>query len=162
MILLCACKTVNAPRGTLPMRKEIAMDAYGGWIELALTSDPKPVQGELIVVSTDSVYVMETNYVNGYAKGDISSARVIFFNTAVKDYTTWAVLWPFVTISNGGFLFITLPLTLIAGINTSHAEATRVNYIDYPENGFEEFKKYARFPQGKIEAINLEALEPRD
>ncbi len=161
IVIYNCCSTIKAPLGSVPNRKAITTDAYGGWLELRLNSSDDPVAGEFIAANEDSIYIMQSGEVQIYAISDISFARVIIFNTNRGAYVVWTVAGSLFTLSNGTLLIFTLPPVLVSGILTSVAEAKRINYLDYPSNSFKELSKYARFPQGMPEGIKTSDLNPR-
>jgi hypothetical protein len=161
IVLLSNCSTVQAPRRSVPKLKGIETDAFGGWITLSLKGSQSSIAGELIAVDTDSIFVMRSDKIHLYSKTDISTARIILYNTGSNNFLAWTILGSLATISNGGFLIITLPITLIMGITTTVAEAKRINFYDYPNISWGELNKYARFPQGITSKININDIKPR-
>lgn len=160
-IVLCGCSTVKAPQGSVPRRKAIVTDAFGGWINVSLKTTQSSIQGEFIAVSSDSLFIMSDYKVQILPKADIDNARVVFFNTESGIYGAWTFLNSLATISNGYFLVFTLPINLITGISTTSGEAKRINYYDYPTLSWDELNKYARFPQGIPEQVDTKEIKPR-
>ncbi|MBN1387216.1 MAG: hypothetical protein JW965_02145 [Bacteroidales bacterium] len=161
IVMLNCCSTIKAPIGSVPNRKALTTDAYGGWLEMTINSSNDSITGEFIAANEDSIYIMQNGEIQIYAISNISFARVIIFNNARGAYLIWTVAGSLLTISNGGFFIFTLPTVLVSGILTTVAESKRVNYLDYPSNGFKELSKYARFPQGMPEGIKASDLNPR-
>jgi len=161
IIVVCGCSSVKAPKESVPRRKAIATDAFGGWVTISLKTNQNSIQGEFIAVASDSVYIMIDNEVQLVSRADINNARVIFFNTESGSYGVWTFLNSLATISNGYFLIFTLPLNLITGISTTTGESKRINYYDYPALTWEELNKYARFPQGIPEQLDIKEIKPR-
>lgn len=159
--VLCGCSTVKAPHGSVPKRKAIVTDAFGGWISASLKTTRNSIQGEFIAISSDSVFIMSDNKVQPLPKADIASARIILFNNVSDNYSGWTFLNSLATISNGYFLIFTLPINLITGISTANAEAKRINYYDYPALTWDELSKFARFPQGIPEQVDTKEIKPR-
>lgn len=161
VIVLCGCSTVKAPQGSVPRRKAIVTDAFGGWISVSSKTIQSTIQGELIAISSDSVLIMSESKVQVLSKVDIDNARIIFFNNESGAYSGWTFLNSLATISNGYFLVFTLPINLITGISTASGEAKRINYYDYPALTWEELNKYARFPQGLPDQVDTKEIKPR-
>jgi hypothetical protein len=159
--LLCCCATVRAPYGSVPKRLGIRTDAFGGWITLNLISNAKTVEGELVAVSSDSVFVFEGDTLQTFPTLDITYARVVLYNNNSSGYAGWTAIGSLATVLNGYYAVFTFPLFLITGMATTIAESNRVNYFDFPSNEWEVLKKYARFPQGIPEGINTSDLRPR-
>lgn len=161
ILFAISCKTASAPKGTVPNRNGIVWDGRGGWITLSFAdSTREPVNGEFIALGQDSVYTMNSEVFSSTPIADVRSARIIMYNTETTGYAIWTFLSSLLTISNGGFLILTLPLNLIAGISTTVGESRRINHFDYPENNWTDLNKYARFPQG-IARINRTKLSFR-
>jgi len=76
-------------------------------------------------------------------------------------YGLWVLGGSVLTLSNGVYAGITLPLWLIAGIPTVVGESARDRYeMDYPTNEYwESLKIFARFPQG-VGNIDLSQIRP--
>lgn len=165
-ILLClailagSCTGVRAPRESVPKRKAIATDAFGGWI-IINPGNPEPRMGELISHTDESVFIMTYSGLEEIEKSQIDSARLIMYNTQSLEYSVWTTLGSLSTLSNGFYLGLTLPLWLLTGIPVSTGEARRQNYIDFPASGWAEIGKFARFPQGMPAGINHSSLRPR-
>jgi hypothetical protein len=160
-MVLCGCSAVKAPQGSVPRRKDIVTDAFGGWISASLKTTRNSIQGEFIAISLDSVFIMSDNKVQILPKADIDNARIILFNSESGAYSGWTFLSSLATISNGHFLVFTLPINLITGISTASGEAKRINYYDYPALTWDELNKYARFPQGIPEQVDTKEIKPR-
>lgn len=162
-MLLISCISVKAPQGSVPSRKDLHRDAFGGYITLAMSDMDTTwfVSGELIAVGTDSIVVNPAGFATLFPISAIDSARIIFFNTNADEFSAWSGLLILGTLSNGGYALITLPLATVTGIVTSTQEAKRINYLDYPEKNWNEIRKYARFPQGLPPGIRLDELAPR-
>ena len=161
MVLLCNCSTVNAPQGSVTKRNGLATDAFGGWITLSIIGDKGSIEGELIAVDTGSVFVMSSDKIQIFPKSDISTARIILYKNESNNFLAWTIIGSLATISNGGFLVFTLPITLVTGIATISGEKKRINFYDYPGISWDEVSKYARFPQGINNKINISEIKPR-
>jgi hypothetical protein len=165
-ILLCllmlaySCKGVRAPSESVPKRKAIVTDAFGGWIILN-PGRPAALMGEFISHNEESVFIMTNVRLEEIAKTQIDSARLIMYNTQALEYGLWTTLGSVSTLSNGFFLTFTFPLWLLTGIPVTTGESRRQNYLDYPETDWAEMGKFARFPQGMPEGINPLSLWPR-
>lgn len=160
LVMAVSCKTVVAPKGSVPSRKVLDQEAYGGWVTLTLL-DSQKVSGELIALTTHAVVLMNTS-ANLYQKDSIVGARLVIFNNQSGSLATLTALGSFSTISHGLFLPITLPMWLISGITTSRKEARRINYVDLTKDrNWEILVPFARFPQGLPPNVDLRSLLPR-
>jgi len=148
-ILAAACATNTAPSDFLPSPQEAQTSAYGAWIELRLigTSRQPIVEGELLAVTTDSVWVLcDSGAVvlptSAVAKGKLTAWRS--GTGAIAGGTGLGVLS---TISNGLLLIVTAPLWIItgtaAGSSESYAPQRAVSPLAWMD-----LARFARFPQG--------------
>lgn len=161
-LFMSHCQSVKAPKGAVPSRKGIATSAFGGWVSLSfLDSTRQTVEGEFIAVNNDTVYVMAGDKMDSFKTVDIRVARIILFSNDATGFGVWTALTSLGTISNGGFLIFTLPMTLVTGILTTVGESKRVNFFEYPTHDWEELSKYARFPQGIPPGVNVDHLKLR-
>jgi hypothetical protein len=160
VILAGACTGVRAPGESVPKRKALETDAFGGWI-IINPGSPEVLMGELISHTDESVFIMTNVRLEEIAKSQIDSARLIMYNTQALEYSLWTTLGSLSTLSNGYFLAFTFPMWLVTGIPVSTGEVRRQNYLDYPETGWSEIAKFARFPQGMPAGINPLSLWPR-
>jgi hypothetical protein len=160
LIFLVSCASVRAPHGWVPSREKVKTDAFGGWIGVT-DSSKVLLQGELIAMSDDSVFVLTKEGFRGVAKSRILSARLIIYNTTEGSYALWTFVGTLFTLTNGTFAVLTLPAMLISGIASTSTEAKRVNYVDYPANNWELLGRYARFPQGLPSDLETSSLTPR-
>ncbi|MCU7549647.1 hypothetical protein OCK74_11010 [Chitinophagaceae bacterium LB-8] len=161
LTLICSCRTVNAPRGSVPSRTGIENDAYGGWISAVLEDGQQPISGEFIAVSNDSLYIMCSEQVQCIVSSSVKTARIILYNTQTSSYALWTTLACIGTFANGAFAAFTFPAALATGIAATNAEANRINFYDHPRYSWQKLKKYARFPQGLPAGIRIEELKPR-
>ena len=161
-LFMSHCQSVNAPSGSVPKRIGLATNAFGGWVSISfLDSTRQTVEGEFIAVSNDTVYVMVGDEIDPRNVADIRTARIILFNTETAAYGVWTALTSLGTISNGGFLIFTLPMTILTGVATTIGESKRINFFEYPTHDWKMLSRYARFPQGVPTGVNLYDLEPQ-
>ncbi len=162
-IVLSGCKTMKAPKGVVPNRKDMMVQAYGAWFYTTDLGPRQPqTEGELIAISADSVYVLDGDTLKTFVLKDIQRARVIAFNNQSSSYTLWTSLLAVGTLANGAFASFTLPLTLAVGIPTTIAEAKRQNFFEYPLHDWNQLGKFARFPQGLPQGLNTNDLKARE
>lgn len=160
LALFGSCRTVSAPKGSVPNRVGIATDAFGGW--MFTKAGQRSFEGEFIAVGNDSLYILTSGKTQSISLPTVDTARIILYNTNTSGYALWTSLLSIGTLSNGAFATFTLPVSLVTGILITNAESKRINYFDYPNNSWEELKKYARFPQGLPKGIRTEDLKPRE
>jgi hypothetical protein len=159
---LSNCQPVKAPLGFVPKRKGTTTNAFGGWMSISfLDSTRQELEGEFIAVSNDSLYIMDGDKVNGRKTAEVRFARIILFNTDASGYAAWTVLNSLGTISTGTFLVFMFPLAFVTGIMTTVSESRRINFYEYPLHDWSTLRKYARFPQGIPEGVDLHELKPQ-
>ncbi len=141
-VLLAGCGTTNAPRDWLPEAPKVPLEPYGAWVEVETQSGQ--IEGELIAVSPDSLFVADTS-LHVIGRPDIRSARLAYFDS----YNLWTapILGPILTISNGVYLIFTAPMWIFGG-SIAAAASSYDPIIDYPKNSLSDFTRYARFPAG--------------
>ena len=159
ILLGTGCATISAPSGTVPSRKGLATDPYGGWLTATINDTPAQVQGEFIALNKDSVFVLSGDSLKIIPVSKFNTARIILFNTEANKYSIWTVVLSVATIANGAFATITFPVSLAMGLTTVHDEARREHFFDFPQRPWSELSKYARFPQGLPEELDRGTLK---
>ncbi|MEJ2194423.1 MAG: hypothetical protein P8X73_06120 [Ignavibacteriaceae bacterium] len=166
-LLIVGCATSYAPDNWLPETDDVPQNTHGGWIaivtqEINSRSDEEWIQysGEFIALDDDNVYVLYDSLYT-IPKNIIVNSVVDLDQKNTGVYAVWVTLGSLLTISNGAYGVITLPLWLFAGIPTASGESYRDMYIE--ENPGEVYwdnvNKFSRFPQGVV-SINLSDLQP--
>ena len=140
--LMTNCATTNAPSDWLSEPEQIASNGYGGWVDIKARESH--IAGELIAISTDTVFVADREF-HAVCSKDILSARLVTYDAS--SMAVYVILGTLLTISNGGFLIITAPMWLIGG-SIAAASRSYDPIIDYPEKSLANFKPFARYPQG--------------
>jgi len=159
LLLNLGCRSVSVSPGFEPTRAKLARDGFGSFIILTLNNGSIPT-GELIAVTPDTVFVLVGEKVVPFPGSSVRSARVVIFRNKAGAYGAITFLLCLGTLTNGMFLIGTLPLNLIAGIAVASSENRYRNYIDYSDTDTG-LSKYARFPQGIPEGVNLSEIHPR-
>jgi len=157
-LALVACAGNTAPAGFLVPPRLAQTEAYGGWVELLVTGGAR-VDGELIAVTADSVWVLGTASVV-VPVANVRQGKLTTTNAEVGNVAGATGLGVVSTISNGILLVFTMPLWIIvgtaAGSSQSYAPERRVPPLHWAElNGF------ARFPQGLPDGVSLASLRAK-
>ncbi len=155
---LAACAGNTAPAGFLVTPRLAQTEAYGGWVELLVTGGVR-VDGELIAVTADSVWVLGTASVV-VPVANVRQGKLTTVQSEVGNVAGATGLGVVSTISNGILLVFTMPLWIIvgtaAGSSQSYAPERRVPPLHWAElNGF------ARFPQGLPDGVSLASLRAK-
>jgi hypothetical protein len=156
---LAGCASNPAPKGWLPPAVKAQEQAYGGWISLTCRKAEAVahVEGELIAVSDDRVYVLTDTGLVEVPHESVAKATLAAYATGDGQLAGWSALGTLSTLSHGGYLLITAPLWIIAGI-TAAAGESRAGLLHYPEKPLASFRPYARFPQGLPAGLEASAL----
>ena len=167
LLLITGCATTYAPDNWLPETEDVPQNTHGGWIavvtqEVNSQSDDNWILygGEFIALDEDNVYVLyDSLYI--IPKNIIVNSVVDLDQKNTGSYALWVTLGSLLTISNGAYGVITLPLWLLVGIPTAAGESYRdMHAEEYPSALYwNDVNKYSRFPQG-VEGINLSNLQP--
>lgn len=165
--LISGCTGTTAPQKWLPTAETAATDAYGAWAHLSLISSQRTIDGELIAVANESVYVMIESLVV-FPRTDIWDIKLTRFEQEHGGLAMWTVTGTLGTISHGFFLLGTMPLWIISGsISTGNASREPIVHprsedgIPISVYQLRPLAMYARFPQGLTRSIDRSKLCPR-
>ncbi len=139
----------TAPRDWLPTAKEAPSGAFGGWIELELLAerDRPEVDGELLAIQNERVYVLQGESVRPVPIDSIYKAKLTWYDSQPGQVAAGTVLGTLLTLSNGWYLVFTAPTWIIGGSVASSTQS-REPIIEESKHAWSEFVPYARFPQG--------------
>ncbi len=167
--LYVGCSRTFAPSGWLPETDEYQRDVYGGWMTLvsySSTSEGKAelyeYRGEFLSADSENVYLLaDTVYI--VKKKNIKSAVLEITEKNTGVYAGWTLAFLLTPLINGMYSAITGPLGLITGIAATSGESMRDRYeAQYPDNSYWSLvQKFARFPQGLPEGIDLNKIKPK-
>lgn len=153
----CASMEAEPPKDWLPRRGETPTDAFGAWVALE-RADGSIVQGELIAVSPDSVYILAQAFLVE-PRAPIGRARVFKYDPEGWKITTWTAIGAAATLSNGFILIFTAPAWVVVGVLAARSNAAAAR-VDIPSGSWEDAIPHARFPQG-LPPVERDALRPR-
>lgn len=159
MVWMVSCIATPGPKGWLPTPKEALSDAYGAWmiVEYSSESGKKTAEGEFIAVEKNKVYLLA-----GISLEEIPTHEVqhVTFATYKEERiaSVWAVLGLLSTASHGYFAAASAPIWLLTGIFNAAAESTS-GVTKSDAIAWEEIRKYARFPQGIPQGMDLRQLK---
>lgn len=159
--LFANCSVVSAPQGTVPSRKELQTDAFGAWFSGKQGTQKILVQGELVAIDGDSLFILMRDTLRAMLTSDFDTARIIVYNTEAKTYGIWTGILTGVSLLTGYYAALTLPLSLGIGITTYLDEKNRIHSFDHPPHGWPEISKYARFPQGMPPGLDKRTLRSK-
>ncbi|RPI75165.1 MAG: hypothetical protein EHM47_03365 [Ignavibacteriales bacterium] len=168
-LFLIGCATTYAPGDWLPETEEVSRQAYGGWITIitypdTINSEEKWFQygGEFISTDKNNVYLLyDTVYT--IPKNNILKVTLELDEKSSVEYGLWTFGGTVSTISNGYYLIFTAPFWLLTGIPATVGESNRDRYeAENPDlNYWTSVQKFARFPQGLPDNIELKDLKSK-
>jgi hypothetical protein len=147
---MAGCASSRAPGGWLPDPADRHSLTYGGWISVRLIDRVYgwDAEGELIAVDNDSLYIWSDFYEFGAIPlNKIHEAQLTAYDIKASQLATWTLLGILTTPSHGFILIISAPAWLLLGAIPTAAQSYTPQ-IKYPSKTWNEFRKFARFPQG--------------
>lgn len=163
--LLSGCATIHAPPGWLPENAaQLRTEAFGSWIVVHHSKKAamdQQTKGELIAVSQDSLFVLNSYALHPIALSNITRARLVEYKPHTGELSGWIFLGALSTISHGFWLAITTPVLWILGGTLAESSRSFDPILDYPGHSLSSFRAFARFPQGLPKNINRKLLVPK-
>jgi hypothetical protein len=164
-ILLSGCAVTHAPKGWLSDSPALQFEAFGGWMQVHYSKNDSLKQtamGELIALSSDSLYVLSrTDTLNVIAVADVTHARLVEYKSHHGELGGWIALGTLSTVSHGWYLILTAPLLWVFAGTLAASSRSYDPILDYPRYSFNEFRPYARFPQGLPKNLDRHKLKPK-
>ncbi len=162
--LVCGgCATTTAPLEWLPEPTAVQSTAFGGWVSVKYTSESskKNVHGELLAVHRDELFVLTKDSLVIIPKSHILKAKLTAYDANAEYLAGLSLLGCISTGSHGLFLLISAPAWLISGtiITGYRSYEPQVYYSKRYPVSWDEFRKYARFPQGFPQGLERRELE---
>lgn len=155
--------TPDAPKKWLPTPEQALYDTYGGWImaeyKTGIDSRAK-ASGELITCDNGNLYILTNMGVVIIPDADVVSASFFMYRNYGGELMVWTLGGTLSTLSHGYSFLISAPLWFIAGTITAANESRNgVLVLQGRPFSYTEIRKYARFPQGLPEGIELSELK---
>lgn len=167
--LYAGCSRTFAPSGWLPATDEYQVNVYGGWMTLVVLGNSTEEQeeyfeykGEFLSSDSDNVYLLaDSVYIVN--KANIRSAILELTQKNTEAYAGWGAAFLLTPVINGRYSLFTGPLGIISGAAAASGEAARDRYAsEHPDNMYWSIvQKFARFPQGLPEGIDLNKVKPK-
>jgi len=137
-----------------------------GLILMAEIDGESDVLGEIIEVQSEAIMVLpidkKTNTILTIAKNKIQSASITIASTSdnPKGISTRAGLINVLSLGHGIFMAASLPINLMITIPIGISAAHDTYKMNYPKNvSWNQMSKFARFPQGIPDHIDLDQIE---
>jgi hypothetical protein len=146
-LLAVGCAARYSPRGYLEEPRKTQKDTFGGWVRLKIAEkDIRTISGELIALSSDSIFVANETF-HALALSNIKSARLEAYNSQAGHMGALVGLGTLLTVSNGIGLLFTAPMWILGG-GTATIFQSYEPIIEYPEQELDRLQPFARYPQG--------------
>jgi hypothetical protein len=160
--LLSGCATTSAPKGFLPTATEAQSTARGGWISVEHVAGAgevgaSKVEGELIALGEDSLFVLHPAGLAVVATADVTSAKLTGYDPRWGLIALWTGIGTLSTASHGVVLLLSAPVWLITG-SLFASSASRAPQVKHPKS-WQQFRLYARFPQGLPRGVDRASLK---
>ena len=162
-VVCVACAANSAPAGFLPKPVEAQQLAFGGWIELTLKGGPRDsarVEGELIAVSADTVWVLTIAGARAVPTASVGRGKLTGYDSESGEVATAVLGGAVMTFTNGAFLVFTAPMWIIGGLITEANQAA-LPVKEIPRDAWVDLRPFARFPQGMPPGVKIGDLKPR-
>ena len=153
---------MTAPKGFLPLPANAAKNTFGGWIQVDLIkkqNSPQFIDGELIAVGTDSLYLLTQKEFIVIAVSDIKYAKLVGYNSEAGKMGSWVFGGTISTLTHGFILLLTAPFLWWLGGGIATSAQSEYPIIRYSKNNMEKLNLYARFPQGLPEGIDRKTIK---
>lgn len=157
-LMLGACENYNY----LPSQKDFKTSFLGSHLTVYYTSPLSSTgldeaEGELIAISSDSVYVLnEGSFCEAIARDSISGFDLQYAKPNRSYWTTAGFLaW---SLTHGQLAAGTAFLNLIA-VNLIHENIVRNSFSDEQDLTLDELLPFARFPKGLPDGVNKKDIK---
>ncbi|MCR9290604.1 MAG: hypothetical protein NXI23_24800 [Bacteroidetes bacterium] len=124
------------------------------------------ILGEIIEVNSEAIMILpidkNTNTIMTIPKDKIQNADIIIASTSDNPtgISTWAGLINLAPAGHGWFMILSVPINLVTTISIGSDAAKGTYRMKYPKNvSWNQMSKFARFPQGIPDHINLDQIE---
>jgi hypothetical protein len=159
-VVVMACSPASAPRGYLPSSRGSAYDTYGGWIHVQTGGYARrSVNGELIAIEADSMYVLTASEFEILLIQDIETATLVGYDSDAGYMVGWTVAGMLSTLSHGYILVFSAPVWLLGGLAAATTESSATQRVFPKDATLESLARYSRFPQGLPDGVDLSMLK---
>ncbi len=158
-ILGAGCASTTAPPGFLPTAQDSQRVGRGGWItaSFGIGAEEFGVDGELVAVDKDSLYVLSDGGLDAVALSSIRKAKLMSYRSGSGEPALWTLLGTLSTASHGVGLIITAPVWILVGSSIA-AGQSHAPELKRPEHAWAELRAFARFPQGLPHDLDRDSL----
>lgn len=191
-VVLAGCASNSAPPGWLDAPEPNQDFAYGGWVEVRYLDHAaeRRTAGELIAVSSDSIYVLPGDGLTAIGRHAVVGVRLTGYDSDAENIASWTAVMAASSVSHGLGAIGTVPAWILVGslltAATSHGPVIESNGESRPgetpphsppgtpparadgfvarptgQDSWDRLPLYARFPQGLPPAVDRAALQPK-
>jgi hypothetical protein len=142
----------------LPTPYEWPQSPMGATVEVQVDGLRKEIHGELIAMDSAMFYILSKGIMVSVEMNLTKKVELHVSRSSENPQiiTAWSFLMPLITLSHGFFLILTFPVNAIAGaLISDDARNSTYGKIYFRPVPFQEISKFARFPQGIPEGVNL-------
>jgi hypothetical protein len=147
----------------LPHPKEVGVNTYGSYMKVKLINGKKVI-GELLAIDDKELFILTSSLKNPETKSIVKVKRAdlkkfrLQWGKPNSNYYPMPFLLSLVTLSHGVWLLISLPINLITSIAVIATAESDFSYTD-KDISLNDLRKFARFPNGFPEGVNLEDIK---
>jgi hypothetical protein len=159
---LVGCASNRAPKGWLPDAEHAQIQGFGAWIQIECQIDSSELEaeGEFIAAAEDSIFVLTPDSLLAAATNQIIRARLYTYDAQQDKLALWTTVGSLSTVSHGLILIFSLPLWVVTG-SISTAAQSWLPVEKSPPKSWQEFRKFARFPQGLPKHLDRRKLKAK-
>ena len=152
VLLLAGCATAPGPRQHLLTAPEVVRTAWGGWVEVrrrdgGSESAQLLAAGELLAASADTLHLLTQAGLSTVVRMPEDRVILVCEHNRAGEVAGVGFLQSLACVFNGWFMWITMPLTWVAGAIDSQTQA-RVGVVKIDAGTWDVCRECARFPQG--------------
>lgn len=159
VLMITSC-SVMAPPSFLPPRENVGRETTGALVTLR-GHHYSSIEGELIAVSNDSIYLLVKSYTDTCGKVQVWSKEEVVNYTiryAIGKNYGWTIpVFTLLSLTHGVFALATLPMNWIVTGSLQSAAKKSVTFSK-EQVGVEKLSMFARFPQGLPETVDRDQL----
>jgi|GEM_PF-2311781 len=146
-LLLSGCAISRSPRGYRADAEHMQNDLRGSWT-VVKTLDRSRIQGELLAVNADSLYLLTAEQdLRRLAWGEVDKARLEAWKTRTGSLLGWQAAGTALAVGHGWWGLITLPLWHLTGSAVT-GSYTFDPILKVPGKSWADLQPFARFPGG--------------
>ncbi len=146
-----------------PFHRVVSATGESGWlfyVNLLLDDPRKKLQGELLAVDADTLYLVGLGGVVPVPTAKISEASMFRYYNHWGRAAMWSVIGTMGTASHGLLFLLSFPTWVLVGTAVTSG-ASREARIQYPRKLLDDFRPYARFPQGMPHNLSREQIRQK-